>query len=514
MLVAAWHLGFGVNPLIAGWPDKIPSQVRHPVTMLIKLSMSGVPSALKPVYIAGTMRWCDVACVPPGCTLTASNNGRNAPLGYSPFLKCRVMPTHIGTLINDVSTLTDMLQALTRTVSALKKQYDTEVQTRDQAYLKLTEENATLRERIAAMHTEKSETQWQNFPKPHGTLLLGTGIIRDIDEKKLVGTKCECIRGGVIKDIQGAVDALPQNTKFARAILVAGGNDCDSVADTHEVTDILARYQDLISNTKARAFEVSVSSICQRRKSDDVTQSIKDMNAGLCVICADLGVNFIDNDPAFHLQDGSINDGYLLPDGVHLSRAATNKLASNLRLHLHQGETIAHRDHRKRSDTPATPPWQSPAAQTATQTGAEGPTGADDCSNPFWNRAHHKANKRFGQPAPSPNRPPPSPPPPPPPPHTHTHTLSLSPTQTCPDNHAKRKLSTVPHWKTDSKCPEPKCPEFSEPSPSKRPPSPAIQTRTFYGNKYIPTKTSSGKPTFWQPMSTLLGLGPYCSDMP
>ena len=322
------------------------------------------------------------------------------PPGVWPCFKCRVMPTHIGTLINDVSTLTDMLQALTRTVSALKKQYDTEVQTRDQAYLKLTEENTTVRERIAAMHTEKSETQWQNFPKPHGTLLLGSSIIRDIDEKKLVGTKCECIRGGVIKDIQGAVDALPQNTKFARAVLVAGGNDCDSGADTHEVTDILARYQDLISNTKARAFEVSVSSICPRRKSDDVTRRIKDMNAGLRVICEDLGVNFIDNDPAFHLQDGSINDGYLLPDGVHLTRTATNKLASNLRLHLRQGETNAHRDHRKRGDIPATAP-----SQTATQTGAEGPIGADDFSNPFWNRAHHKANKRFGQPAHSPNTP-------------------------------------------------------------------------------------------------------------
>ena len=252
------------------------------------------------------------------------------------------------------------------------------------------------------MHTEKSETQWQNFPKPHSTLLLGTSIIRDIDEKKLVDTKRECIRGGVIKDIQGAVDALPQNTKFAQAVLVAGGNGCDSGADTHEVTDILARYQDLISNTKARAFEVSVSSICPRRKSDDVTQRIKDMNAGLRVICGDIGVNFLDKDPAFYLQDGSINNGYLLPDGVHLTRAATNKLASNLRLHRRQGETNAHRDHRKRGDIPATAPSQSPAAQTATQTGAERPTGADDFSNPFWNRAHHKANKRFGQPAPLP----------------------------------------------------------------------------------------------------------------
>ena len=156
------------------------------------------------------------------------------PPGVWLCFKCRVMPTHIKTLINDASTLTDMLQSLTCKVSSLKNQYDIEAKTRDQGYLKLTEENATLRERIAAMHTEKSDSQWQNFPKPHGTLLLGTSIIRDIDVNKLVGTKSECIRSGAIKDIQGAVDALPQNTEFARAVLVAGGNDCDSGADTHE----------------------------------------------------------------------------------------------------------------------------------------------------------------------------------------------------------------------------------------------------------------------------------------
>ena len=221
---------------------------------------------------------------------------------------------------------------------------------------------------------------------------------------KLVGTKCECIRGGVIKDIQGAVDALPQNTKFARAVLVAGGNDCDSGADTYEVTDILAGCQDLIS----RAFEVSVSSICPRRKSDDFTQRIKDVNAGLRVICEELGANFIDNDPAFYLQDGSINDGYLLPDGVHLTRATTNKLFSNLQLHLCQGETNASRDHRKRGDTPGTAPTRNPA-QVATQgdTQGTGPGAArEDFSNPFWDKARHKANKRFGQPAPTPSAPP------------------------------------------------------------------------------------------------------------
>ena len=36
--------------------------------------------------------------------------------------------------------------------------------------------------------------------------------------------------------------------------------------------------------------------------------------------------------PSFTLGDGSVNDGYLHRDGVHLTHAAVNQLAKNLRL--------------------------------------------------------------------------------------------------------------------------------------------------------------------------------------
>ena len=75
--------------------------------------------------------------------------------------------------------------------------------------------------------------------------------------------------------------------------------------------------------------------------------------------CDDIGTEFIDNDPSFYLQDGTINDKYLLPDGVHLSRAATNKLVNSLKLQLRHGETSVHHSHRRRvkgNDTPATSP--------------------------------------------------------------------------------------------------------------------------------------------------------------
>ncbi len=41
---------------------------------------------------------------------------------------------------------------------------------------------------------------------------------------------------------------------------------------------------------------------------------------------------FAESTPSFTLGDGSVNDGYLHRDGVHLTHAAVNRLAKNLRL--------------------------------------------------------------------------------------------------------------------------------------------------------------------------------------
>ena len=43
---------------------------------------------------------------------------------------------------------------------------------------------------------------------------------------------------------------------------------------------------------------------------------------------------YINNDTSFKLADGSINDGYLLRDGLHLSKQGTNRLVRNLSLKI------------------------------------------------------------------------------------------------------------------------------------------------------------------------------------
>ena len=61
-------------------------------------------------------------------------------------------------------------------------------------------------------------------------------------------------------------------------------------------------------------------------------ENIKALNDGLKELCETKGANFVDNRASFTLSDGSVNDGYILDDGVDLNRQGTNRLASNLEL--------------------------------------------------------------------------------------------------------------------------------------------------------------------------------------
>ena len=138
-------------------------------------------------------------------------------------------------------------------------------------------------------------------------------MIRDIDQIKWVAPKCVCIYGGHVKDIHRAVDRLSDDRKLRHIILTVGGNDCDNGKDKL-VMDIVAEYKDLIESSKTIASSVTVANVCPRRKSPEITERIVALNAGLQVLCSDLQVDYVDNNPAFYLQNGSFSDGFLLPD--------------------------------------------------------------------------------------------------------------------------------------------------------------------------------------------------------
>jgi len=105
---------------------------------------------------------------------------------------------------------------------------------------------------------------------------------------------------------------------------------------------IIDRYKDLITTTKAIATHVTVSSVCPRVKEDQtisikVSEKIESVNASLQILCQEEGVTFVNNTQSFYLADGSVNDGYLLRDGVHLTKSGSDRLAKNLGLILRDG---------------------------------------------------------------------------------------------------------------------------------------------------------------------------------
>ena len=270
--------------------------------------------------------------------------------GVWPCFNCRTMSDNIAIIKDDMSALTGLLKTLTESVQTLQKNRENtskDIEAKDKLYNDLLVQNAELHGRINALYQDASATHWANFPKTSHTALIGSSIIRDIDATKLVNTQCISISGGKITDIRKKILEFPTTNKLARAILVVDGNDCDDQSNQKDASGLLTRYKDLILSTKEVAVAVTVSSICPRKRSPEVTERISALNAGLRVLCDEMGTTFVNNDPSFYLQDGTLNYGYLLHDGVHLIKPATNKLVANLSLQLRHSEMSAHADHRK-----------------------------------------------------------------------------------------------------------------------------------------------------------------------
>ena len=267
---------------------------------------------------------------------------------------CRDMPqqvTHMAATINSlaqtVNTVLANNTALLETVQTVKQHQTDELSKASQQLDVLRTENCTLRQQIADMARENSSTTWQQFPKAHGTLLLGSSIVRDVDPDKLVSTKCISVSGGKIRDALSHLDSLPRTETYERIVLVTAGNDCDQDDSALEIKNLVDQYRDLVKAAKSHANKVTISSICPRDRSPDVSARITTMNGDLLDLSKELGVDFADSTPGFYLSDGSLNDGYLL-DGVHLNPAGTNRLVNKLGLKLRPGLKSAHTNSRRR----------------------------------------------------------------------------------------------------------------------------------------------------------------------
>ena len=158
-------------------------------------------------------------------------------------------------------------------------------------------------------------------------LLLGSSIIRDINPEALPNHEVKCMRGARADDLSQFL--IKNNKKYKQITLVSGSNDCASDCSVEDVVGKLNNLTDVATSFSEEP--VILSSICTRSDNSAYQTKAETVNALMLAACSD-EYTYINNDPTFKLQDNSINDGYLLADGLHLSSRGTQRLAQNLKL--------------------------------------------------------------------------------------------------------------------------------------------------------------------------------------
>lgn len=207
---------------------------------------------------------------------------------------------------------------------------------KDKAHSDLMGTLLDLRAQNAKLTTEQSRSKWESFhtTSEQHTVLIGSSIIRDIDQHKLLNTDVKCRPGAKISDLIDELKCLPDG-KYSHIILVGGGNDS---SDTKDPAAVVNSFKDMISAAKAKTASVAVASVCPRGD-PEVQECINNVNAAVQGMCEDLSCTYYDVTDILKLADGAINEGFYLDDLVHLTYKGQNKLAMKLNLKPTQTDT-------------------------------------------------------------------------------------------------------------------------------------------------------------------------------
>ena len=235
--------------------------------------------------------------------------------------------------MNMSRTIENMSESLTKLVTAhsdIKRTVESQKQVIDNLETKVNELCNTY---STGSHSHVTDNR--------NDLIIGSSVIRDIDQSKLQKTTVKGIRGGRIHDIGNALKESSENYKSVS--IIVGGNDCGnrSVAAA-PVDEILTSYKEMVAEDRTITSDIRIATVLPRDLGQETSERIATLNAGLVEMCTAEGLTLINKEETFKLKDDSINDGYYLDDGTHLTMAGTNRLAKNLKVNLMPGQSTTH----------------------------------------------------------------------------------------------------------------------------------------------------------------------------
>ena len=164
------------------------------------------------------------------------------------------------------------------------------------------------------------------------TLIIGDSMIRDIQEKGLVKTTVQCLRGGRMANINA--ELIKINPEQYTAIVVhRDTNDC--VSDTKS-TEGSTHYEELIESIrdKAPSTKLIISTICPRVDDAKNNERVQQFNRNLRVLATEKGCVLVDNDGNFYLRNDEVDKENLTLKGLHLSKVHVNEVRLSIPIHF------------------------------------------------------------------------------------------------------------------------------------------------------------------------------------
>ena len=273
-------------------------------------------------------------CIFPGCTL-----GSVARIGLTKCIwcrqiyhkkcvgpevyicvKCRVVPTQVSHLSTIVNTLAESVQTLITENRELRKTINVQCTT-----------IGSLEKSIGPLGNRPTSISVTNVPDVD--LVIGSSVVRNIDENKLKSTKVTSISGGRIRHVRDRLDQ--DGRRYRRITLCVGGNDCGAKTDQQPIEDIIDSYRALVIKAMSQCEQVYVGSVLPRCAAPGVSERIDTLNAALLDLCLNTdNVTFLNNDDVFKLRNNSLNEGFYVADKTHPNAAGTSHLAKSLQLNI------------------------------------------------------------------------------------------------------------------------------------------------------------------------------------
>ena len=165
--------------------------------------------------------------------------------------------------------------------------------------------------------------------------MIGSSLIRNIDEHKLKDTEVRCMSGAKFHDIAAELVALADSdAKYSRIVILAGGNDAAAPTEHINLEDSVNSARAAISAAKRMSDDIAVSEIPPHFRPPQANGNISALNANVLTLAEELNVQFLPNRSHIFLQSEEINDGYYY-DNVHLTLKGSKKLAKSMNLMGH-----------------------------------------------------------------------------------------------------------------------------------------------------------------------------------